>query len=125
MLVYKENKKHKPGSFGLGPPRWFPDWDMPCPDDLAPSQAQRLLEDSLEGADDAHPNRKARYAMDEKGRFFKGYCEATADGAEQWHGYEVREARVPRDVPARILKNFVKQGRLTRTRYKKLLGGAA
>lgn len=125
MLVYKENKKHKPGSFGQGPPRWFPDRDTPCPDDLTVSEAQQLLEGSLEGADDTHPNRKARYAIDGKGRFFKGYSEATVDGAEQWHGYEVREARVPREVPTRILRQLVRQGQLAQARYKKLLGGAA
>ena len=124
MLAYKENKKHKPGSFGDGPPRWFPDCDTPCPDDLGEADAQQLLEGSVEGSDDAHPNRKARYAIDERGRFFKGYSEAAVDGTEQWHGYEVREGLIRKQVPSRILRELVRQGKLPRARYKKLLGGA-
>lgn len=60
------------GEFGEGPPHWFPDWDPPCPDDLNELDAQRLLEESVEGRDNAHPNRKARYAIDEKGASSRG-----------------------------------------------------
>jgi hypothetical protein len=125
MLVYKENPKHKPGVFGEGPPRWFPDRDTLCPDDITAQTAQLLLSNSIEGGDVAHPNAKARYALDDTGRFFKGYSEATQDKTELWHGYEVAEEKVNRQVPARILKAFRDAGRLARPRYKKLLGGAS
>lgn len=123
-LVYKSNHKHKPGSFGEGPPRWFPDRDTKCPDDISTEEAQALLEGSLEGADEAHPNRRARYAVDGEGRIFKGYCESADDEAEQWHGYPVSEQRIKRQVPVRILRMFVQAGKMTSPRYKKLRGNA-
>ncbi|HSO00676.1 MAG TPA: hypothetical protein VLS89_20430 [Candidatus Nanopelagicales bacterium] len=124
MLVYKKNPKHKPGSFGDGPPRWFPDWDTPCPDDVNEKDAQGMLEHSVLGVDDAHPNRNARYAIDEDGRFFKAYSEGSLDGVELWHGYPVREERVREQVPARVLRELVRQGKLASARYKKLIGRA-
>jgi hypothetical protein len=122
-LVYKENRKHKPGVFGDGPPRWYPDSDTPCPPDLTTEEAQAMLEESVEGADYAHPDRKARYAMCQ-GTFFKGYPESIRDDVELWHGYPVREDLVPRQIPARVLREFVRQGKLAKPRYKKLLGSA-
>jgi hypothetical protein len=124
MAVYKTNPKHKPGSFGEGPPRWFPDWDTPCPDDLNEIDAQRLLDDSVPGTDQAHPNKKARYAVDEQGRFFKGYSEGDMDGTELWHGYPVRDERVREQVPACVLRELVRQNKLLKARYKKLIGRA-
>ncbi len=125
-LVYKENKKHKPWASGDGPPRWFPDKDTPCPDpaDLPTKDAQNLLDNSVEGADDAHPNKKARYAMDGDGRVYKGYTESTVAGQELWHGYPVNESKIPRQVPARVLRQFMGQGLLTSARYKRLIGNA-
>lgn len=123
-LVYKSNPKHKRGSFGEGPPRWFPDRDAECPEDLGTAEAQQLLEQSIEGADDSHPNRRARYVIDESGRIFKGYCESSDDGAEHWHGYPVDEQLIPRQVPSRVLREFVRAGHMTKARYKKLVGSA-
>lgn len=122
VLVYRENPKHKPGRFGAGPPRWFPSYDTACPADL--SDPQSLLADSVEAADAAHPSGKARHAIDEQGRFFKAYPEETDGSDEYWHGYPVREELVPKQVPARVLREFVSRGKLTRARYKKLLGSA-
>lgn len=122
-LVYKESPKHKPGAFGDGPPRWYPDADTPCPSDIGPDDLQALLNSSVEGQDFAHPFGKARYAM-LNGDFFKGYPESIDEDIELWHGYPVREELVPRQIPARILRVFVKAGLLTRSRYKKLLGSA-
>lgn len=125
MPVYKPNPKHKPGVAGEGPPRWYPDRDSICPQDIDEAQAQALLAESIEGADNAHPNRKARYAIDAQGRFFKGYCEAIGlDGIEVWHGYPVRDNLVRRQVPARILRQFVRAGKLPQAQYKRLLGSA-
>ncbi len=123
-LVYKENRKHKPGTFGEGPPRWYPDYDTPCPDDVSSEAAQALLDSSVEGADLAHPDRRARYALDASGTFFKGYAESVDEELEIWHGYPVREDVVPRQIPARILRVFCRAGKLTSARYKKLTGSA-
>lgn len=123
-LVYKENPKHKPGSFGEGPPRWFPDRDTPCPDDITGIDAKDLLDKSLPGKDPAHPDAKARYAIDDRGRFFKGYSEATVGNDEIWHGYPVREEKVSDQIPARVLRQFKELKILSKARYKKLLGRA-
>jgi len=121
-LQYRENPKHKPGCSGRGPPRWFPSTDSLCPDDLSIEDAVALLRDSVEGAAAAHPNALARYAMDGQGRFFKGYSE---DGGQTWHGYPVRRDLVPRQIPTRVLRQFLRQGRLSSADYKKLLGSAS
>lgn len=121
MLRYKPNKKHKRGASGSAPVAWYPTADSICPDDLTIDVAEALLVDSVEGCDEAHPDRRARYALDEQGRFFKGYSE---DGGVTWHGYPVRESLIPRQVPGRVLRKFVKLGRLSPAKYKKLLGSA-
>ena len=121
-LRYRENPKHKRGCRGEGPPRWFPSRESLCPDDLSLSEAEDLLASSIEGRDVAHPDARARYAMDGQGRFFKGYSE---DGGQTWHGYPVRRELVPRQVPTRVLREFVERGLLTRPDYKKLLGSAS
>lgn len=126
---YKPNDKHKRGAAGQGPPRWFPSRDTLCPDDFPLALAQDLLEDAVEGADRAHPDARALYSMHE-GEFYKAYCEGTepVDGEEEtvevWHGYPVRREVVPRQVPSRVLREFVRRGRLSRPEYKKLLGSA-
>ena len=123
-LRYRENPKHKVGARGAGPPRWFPDSASLCPDDLDLDEARRLLKGSVIGGDPSHPNARARFALDEMGRFFKAYPERSVDGTEYWHGYPVAEALVGRQVPARVLRSFKQQGRLSRARYRRLLGSA-
>lgn len=120
-IEYRENPKHKPGCSGSGPPRWFPSSAALCPDDVTASRAQAMLNDAVEGRDAAHPDAAARYALDGAGRFFKAYSE---DGGATWHGYPVREELVPRQVPARVLREFVKRGLLAAAAYKRLLGSA-
>ena len=85
-------------------------------------EAQALLESSVEGRDESHPNAQARYALDSQGRFFKGYSE---DGGRTWHGYPVRPELVGRQIPARVLRQFVESGLLTRSHFKRLLGSAS
>lgn len=121
-MRYRENPKHKKGCSGEGPPRWFPSRDSLCPDDVSLSEAESLLESSLPGRDDAHPQAQSRFAMDGQGRFFKGYSE---DGGRTWHGYPVRREQVRRQIPARVLKQFVEKGLLSRAEFKKLLGSAS
>lgn len=77
---------------------------------------------SIEGSDQANPDARARYAIDRQGRFFKGYSE---DGGQTWHGWPVRRELVPRQFPARVLKEFVQRGLLAKSDYKKLLGSAS
>ena len=120
-IRYLPNDKHKPGCSGNGPPRWFPSSDSLCPDDVSLNEAEALLHASIEARDDAHPNGRARIALDGRGRFFKGYSE---DDGRTWHGYPVRWELVPRQVPAKVLRQFVQRGQLTRADYNKLLGSA-
>lgn len=120
-LEYQENPKHKRGCVGQGPPRWFPSVDSLCPDDLTRSDAQELLLSSVEGRDSAHPNRRARIAVDDRGRFFKAY---SSDGGRTWHGYPVRRDLVHLEIPSKVLREFVKSGRQTKAQFKKLLGSA-
>lgn len=125
---YKPNHKHKRGSHGTGPPRWFPSCDSLCPEDLDLSAAQALLDEGIAGADPAHPDARALYALHE-GAFYKAYCEGTeqdpAHGTvEVWHGYPVRPELVPRQVPARVLRKFLERGLLQPAEYRRLLGGA-
>lgn len=120
--LYRENPKHKRGCTGEGPPRWFPSRDSLCPEDLSLAEAEALLASSIEDRDDAHPDARARFAIDGQGRFFKGYSE---DGGLTWHGYPVRRELVPRQVPARVLREFVKRGLLAGSDYRKLLGSAS
>lgn len=122
FIQYRPNAKHKPGCSGEGPPRWFPSTDSLCPEDISLVDAAALLRASVEARDDAHPNARARIALDGQGRFFKAYSE---DGGATWHGYPVRRRLVPRQVPARILREFCRLGQLSRAEYKKLLGGAS
>ncbi len=121
-MRYRENPKHKKGCVGEGPPRWFPSRDSLCPEDISPSEAELLLESSVDARDDSHPEARSRFAMDRQGRFFKGYSE---DGGRTWHGYPVRRELVPRQIPARVLAQFVDKGLLTRADFKKLLGSAS
>lgn len=120
---YRKNDKHKRGTSGDGPPRWFPSRDTLCPDDISTALAQELLNGGVEGADEAHPGARALYAM-YQGEFYKAYCEGTDGPDEVWHGYPVRRELVPRQVPARVLREFVRRERLTAAEYRKLLGGA-
>ena len=121
VLLYMENPKHKPGCSGDGPPRWFPSTDSTCPSDLSAADSEALLRDSVEGRDAQHPDALARYALDDQGRFFKAYSE---DGGTTWHGYPIRRDLVPAQIPCRVLRTFVRQERLSRATYKKLLGSA-
>lgn len=122
-LVYKPNEKHKRGAFGEGPPRWFPDADTLCPDDLDTLTCQELLEGSIEGRDQAHPDRRARYAL-HRGEFYKAYPERTDGELELWHGYPVERGLVHLQVPARVLRQLRDRGQLTRAEYNRLLGSA-
>lgn len=119
--IYRENPKHKRGTCGHGPPRWFPSADSICPDDVSFSMAQALLDVSVEGKDSAHPDARARYALDSTGRFFKAYSE---DGGRTWHGYPVRRDLVTRQIPARVLREFCRKGLLSEIDYRRLLGSA-
>lgn len=119
---YRENPKHKRGCSGEGPPRWFPSRDSLCPEDLSLSEAEALLASSIEGRDAAHPDSRARFAVDGQGRFFKGYSE---DGGRTWHGYLVRRDLVSRQIPTRVLRELVRRGKLAMSDHKKLLGGAS
>lgn len=122
-LQYEENPKHKPGASGDGPPRWFPSRDSICPDDVDSELAQELLNDSVSGTDEAHPNRKARYALYE-GQFFKGYQTEERAGVEVWHGYPVSRDLVSEQIPARVLRVFRERKLLSSAEYKKLIGSA-
>lgn len=126
--IYRKNDRHKRGTCGSGPPRWLPSRDSLCPDDFDTSLAQALLDEAVDGADPSHPDARAVYAMHE-GSFYKGYCEGTLEDPEMgiveiWHGYPVRRDLVPRQVPCRVLREFVRRGRLSSAEYKKLLGSA-
>ena len=121
MVVYRENPKHKRGTSGEGPPRWFPSRDSLCPDGITMKMAQELLDSSIEGRDDAHPDARARFALDGSGAFFKAYSE---DGGETWHGYPVNRELVPRQIPTRVLRAFRARGQLTRAQYNDLVGPA-
>lgn len=121
--VYEPNPKHKPGTSGDGPPRWFPSSDSICPDDITVELAQQMLEGSVPGEDATHPDSKARYAILD-GRFFKGYQTEVRAGIEVWHGYPVSRELVGEQVPARVLREFRKRGQLTNAEYKKLVGSA-
>ena len=121
MLIYRENRKHKRGVQG-GPPRWNPDPDSLCPDDVTSAEASNLLGDSVPGKDDSRPDRKARYAMDSQGRMYKGYCEGADAAGEYWHGFPVPEERIRLEVPARVLRRFMMDGKISQARYRKLLG---
>lgn len=121
-LQYRPNDKHKPGCAGAGPPRWFPSSDSLCPADISLEEAQALLEASIEARDHAHPNARARIALDGRGRFFKAYSE---DGGQTWHGYPVRRELVSRQVPSRVLRELVNRSQLSRADYRKLLGSAS
>ncbi|MBI4570288.1 MAG: hypothetical protein HY719_17990 [Planctomycetes bacterium] len=136
--VYHPDKKHKRGATGEGPPRWFPDSASKCPDDLCQQTAQHLLDGAIEGRDHAHPGKKALYAV-HAGEFFKAYpssprpsvespagVKPAANHAEEevWHGYLVERAMVPRQVPNRVLKEFLKRNKITRAEYTRLLGSA-
>jgi len=125
---YEPNAKHKRGACGDGPPRWFPSRDSLCPDDFSLEVAQELLDDGVEAADASHPNNRAVHAM-HSGSFYKAYshhseAEGTPEEGEVWHGYPVRRELVPTQVPCRVLREFVKRGRLTQAEYKKLIGSA-
>lgn len=126
--IYRPNPKHKIGACGEGPPRWFPSRDSLCPEDVDLRTAQQLLDAAIPGTDPVHLNQHALYAL-HNGEFYKAYSECsrlTDEGVEEelWHGYPVRRELVPRQVPARVLRKFVEQGRLTRAEYKRLLGSA-
>jgi hypothetical protein len=126
--VYKPNPKHKRGACGEGPPRWFPSSDSLCPDDMDTETAQALLDGAIGGNDPAHPTGRALYAMHD-GTFYKAYPESVVTRSddelvEPWHGYPVRRELVPRQIPARVLRQFLHDGRLTRPEYRKLVGSA-
>ncbi len=126
--VYRPNPKHKRGEFGAGPPRWFPDRDSVCPDDLDLAEVEALLAGAIEGSDAAHPSARALYAYSD-GRFLKAYrhhvdAEAGEEGEEHWHGYPVARDRVPTQVPARVLRQLRDEGKLTDAEYKRLRGSA-
>ena len=119
--TYRENPKHKRGASGHGPPRWFPSADSLCPDGVSFAMAQELLDTSVDGRDAAHPEARARYALDNFGRFFKAYSE---DGGQTWHGYPVRRDLVTRQIPARVLREFCRKGLLSDSDTRRLLGSA-
>jgi hypothetical protein len=121
MAMYRGNPKHKRGARSGGPARWFPDPDALCPDDVTTQLAQALLDESVDGIDEAHPSARARYAVDGRGRFFKAYSE---DHGETRHGYPVREELVGDQVPARVLREFRSRGLITAAQYKRLIGRA-
>lgn len=85
--------------------------------------AQALLEHSIPGKDPAHPDKRARFAI-HQGDFYKAYRTEVSQDTEIWHGYPVRKELVRTQVPARVLREFVKRGQLERPTYKRLLGSA-
>lgn len=83
--------------------------------------AQTLLDDSVEGRTADRPDKRARYAVLE-GEIFKGYPD-DQDG-NWWHGYPVSADDVRTQVPARVLRHFVRMELLTQAQYKRMLGSA-
>ncbi|MFP4307640.1 MAG: hypothetical protein ACLFRG_14960 [Desulfococcaceae bacterium] len=86
--------------------------------------AQELLDQAVAGDDPADAGGKALFALDDRGRFFKAHRHSVQGKEERRHGYPVNEERVPRGVPARVLREFKKRGILSAARYKKLLGSS-
>jgi hypothetical protein len=121
--VYHPNSKHKHGARGDGPPRWFPDSASKCPPSIDLRLAQELLEEAISGEDPAHPSGHALYAIHD-GQFFKAYPTEIHEDAEVWHGYPVKSDQVRRQIPARVLRDFVSKGLLGRADYKRFLGNA-
>ena len=77
----------------------------------------------MDGADAAHPGARARFAMHE-GKFYKAYPTEISPETEIWHGYPVHQTLVKTQIPTRILRNFVKAGKLPKPDYKRLMGSA-
>lgn len=127
VRCYEKNDKHKRGASGDGPPRWFPSRDSLCPDDIDMILARELLDEAVDGRCAAHPDGRALFALHDGG-FYKAYCSEvrqTPKGLEEvWHGYPVRRELVPTQIPARVLRTFVRRGKLSRHEYKTLLGSA-
>lgn len=82
-----------------------------------------LLESSITAADSGHPDARARSAI-YGGSFYKAYPTKKDSDVEIWHGYPILNERVNLEVPARVLKQFVISGALTRADYRRLLGSA-
>lgn len=85
--------------------------------------AQALLVRSIPFKDPAHPHARARCTIHD-GNFYKGYPTELGEDIEIWHGYPVRRERVSREIPARVLRELVKSGELSKSEYKRLLGSA-
>lgn len=121
--LYEPNPKHKRGTCGKGPPRWFPSSDSLCPDDIDIPLAQELLEAAVADRDQAQADGQALYCIYE-GQFFKAYRTERRDEVEVWHGYPVSRELVGEQIPARVLRIFRQRGQLSNSEYKKLVGNA-
>jgi hypothetical protein len=119
--IYEPNPKHKEGTCGDGPPRWFPDSASKCPKRI---DAQHLLNIAISAEDQAHPDAKALFAVWD-GRIYKAYCSRIDGDKEYWHGYPVADALVGKQVPTSVLRRFVQRGHLSDADYRKLISGRA
>ena len=126
--LYEPNPKHKRGARGGGPLRWFPTRDSLCSDHNDRVLAEELLEHPVQGEDASQASGTALFAL-HQGEFFKAYRAELREGEdgehiEVWHGFPVRRELVGRQVPARVLRTFLQDKRLTRAEYRRLLRGA-
>lgn len=119
--IYEANPKHKPGhSFGDSP-RFFPDGDTPCPDDVSIEKAKTLLSNIVEFDEKCSAERKVGFVIDELGRIFKGFTHLIQDEKEYWHGFYVRPGKIRRDVPPKALNKLKSLGLISEKRYRELV----
>ncbi len=113
-MKYWPNPAHKRGTSEAGPPLWRPHKSV-CPK-MTIDERSRLLDESI--PEDANDVQSTRYALRRVATgmewFAARFTQMDADEAV-FHGY-------PADfVPAKVLRRFRDDGRISETEYRRLI----
>jgi hypothetical protein len=113
-MRYWPNPAHKRQTTEAGPPLWRPNKE-PCPDDMTVQERRELLSSSIPN-DPGDPHSR-RYNVRRTSRGIELYeAKWTRDvnGVPEFHGHPASY------VPARVLRTFLADGKITSPEYNRL-----
>lgn len=113
-LRYWPNPAHKRETTEAGPPGWRPD-KTPCPS-MTVGERNELLADSIPSDPEEPTSRRYAVRVGPAGfEWFEGLFTEQAGNDSVYHGFPTEH------VPARVLRQFRDQGRISAAQYRTLV----
>ena len=114
-MRYFANRAHKVETTEAGPPAWSPD-KTPCPKGMTLRERTELLRNSVAEDPDLPGSKRFAVRRTELGlEFFTTQMTRVVNGEFEYHGYPTFY------VPGKILRQFMDQGTISNSEYRRLV----